>query len=123
MCLCVRIIIRTLEGAGQGLTRVHVYVRLSMATELEIAVEEDPVVIGSEIDIQSPVPSPKQDDSVLLETDNLPSAKGEREVGESTRLKVGSEGGSDDSNAVSGPDRLQRFYFESDALVLKNNAE
>ena len=94
-----------------------------MATELEIAVEEEPVVIGSEIDIQSPAPTPKQDDSVLLETDDAPSAEGEQEVGESARLKVESEGGSDGSNAVSGPERLQRFYFESDALVLKNNAE
>ena len=63
--------------------------------------------IGSEVEIQSPRPALLQDDTVLLD------GGGVGEMGE-----VG-EGVSD----VGTPDRLQRFYFESDALVLKNNVE
>lgn len=84
--------------------------------ELELEVPE-PVVIGSEVDIQSPGATPQQDDSVLLE-DGEDAGRG--------RAGEGAE--PDDSTGRAEkhtpvPDRLQRFYFESDALVLKNNAE
>lgn len=85
--------------------------------------EELAVTIGSEVEIQSPRPSPQPDDSVLLE--ECDSAKEEGENGEVVEGGGGEgEGGREMEKAEVGvPDRLQRFYFESDALVLKNNIE
>ena len=86
--------------------------------------EELAVTIGSEVEIQSPRPSPQPDDSVLLE--ECDSAK--VEAGENGEVVEGGggegEGGREmEKDEVRVPDRLQRFYFESDALVLKNNIE
>lgn len=85
--------------------------------------EELAVTIGSEVEIQSPRPSPQPDDSVLLEECN--SAKMEGENGKVVEGGGGEgEGGREmEKDEVGVPDRLQRFYFESDALVLKNNIE
>lgn len=82
------------------------------------------MAIGSEVDIESPEPAPLQDDSVLLEGcsggDNIGESgeSGESGVGGVSGI-VGERVGEEDSD----PERLQRFYFESDALVLKNNIE
>lgn len=86
-----------------------------MELELEHRLEA-PVVIGSEVDIQSPGATPQQDDSVLLEGGE---DTGRGRVGEGAEPSA-SPGTHRD---IPVPDRLQRFYFESDALVLKNNAE
>ena len=72
------------------------------------------VAIGCEVDIQSPGPAPLQDDTVLLEG----CAGGEVTGGDGDR-----GGRREEGDDVDVPDRLQRFYFESDALVLKNNIE
>lgn len=72
------------------------------------------VAIGSEVDIQSPQPAPLQDDSVLLE-----DGDGRQREGDERQ----DTGGEDGINVTGIPDRLHRFYFESDALVLKNNVE
>ena len=78
------------------------------------------VAIGSEVDIQSPEPAPLQDDSVLLENcDRRTKGGGKGDVGRGTS----GEGGSEEGGDRGTPNRLQRFYFESDALVLKNNIE
>ena len=83
------------------------------------------MAIGSEVDIQSPEPAPMQDDSVLLEQ----CAGDKEEEEEEGRRGVGGEGvpvgkeGRGGGGKVGNPDRFQRFYFESDALVLKNNIE
>ena len=78
------------------------------------------VAIGSEVDIQSPEPAPLQDDSVLLENcDGRTKGGGKGDVGRGTNGEGESEEGGDGGT----PNRLQRFYFESDALVLKNNIE
>ena len=82
------------------------------------------VTIGSEVEIQPLKPAPLQDDSVLLESSNggiQPRAEGE--VGEVKEEGGGESGGETENKDVGVPDRLQRFYFESDALVLKNNIE
>ena len=80
------------------------------------------VAIGSEVEIQSPEPAPLQDDSVLLE-----GCDGGRREGEEGEGVVGGashgEGGRERGGDMEIPERLQRFYFESDALVLKNNIE
>ena len=89
------------------------------------------VVIGSEVDIQSPEPTPLQDDSVLLEDCGKQEAEGGdwegvRHTGwgaDGTGGGGKGEGGEGGGGDVEVPDRLQRFYFESDALVLKNNVE
>ena len=87
--------------------------------------EELAVTIGSEVEIQSPRPSPQPDDSVLLE--ECDSAKVEGENGEVVEGGGGEGEGEGEremeKDEVEVPDRLQRFYFESDALVLKNNIE
>lgn len=72
------------------------------------------VAIGSEVDIQSPRPAPLQDDSVLLEDGDGQQTEGDKREG---------TGDEDGTNVTGIPDRLHRFYFESDALVLKNNVE
>ena len=80
------------------------------------------VAIGSEVDIHSPEPAPLQDDSVLLEDCDGEWRKdegGEEVVGGASYGERGSE--KDDDTEM--PERLQRFYFESDALILKNNIE
>lgn len=77
------------------------------------------VAIGSEVDIQSPQPAPLQDDCVLLEGgDGQPREEGRGAA-------PGGEGGTQEggTDATGIPNRLHRFYFESDALVLKNNVE
>lgn len=75
------------------------------------------VAIGSEVDVQSPQPAPLQDDFVLLE-----GGDGQQREGDGGD-PPGGEGGSKEGTDVTIPNRLHRFYFESDALVLKNNVE
>ena len=92
--------------------------------------EELAVTIGSEVEIQSPRSSPQPDDSVLLEAPPRVAVEGAEEgeggggeEGEGVGGEEGGGGGGDKEDDVGVPDRLQRFYFESDALVLKNNIE
>lgn len=76
------------------------------------------VAIGSEVDIQSPQPAPLQDDCVLLE-----GADGQQREGDKV-VTPGGEGETQEGTDATGiPNRLHRFYFESDSLVLKNNVE
>ena len=84
------------------------------------------VAIGSEVDIQSPEPAPLQDDSVLLEQregEGEGEGEGEMGTGGGGGVSGGREEGEGGGGDVGSPNRLQRFYFESDALVLKNNIE
>ena len=84
------------------------------------------VAIGSEVDIHSPEPAPLQDDSVLLDNGAQERKTGEEEGnnrGETPGGTAFEERDSTRGHDVGAPGRLQRFYFESDALVLKNNIE
>ena len=80
------------------------------------------VAIGSEVDIHSPEPTPLQDDSVLLEDCDRGWREGEGGEGVVGGASYGKRGSEKDDD-MEMPERLQRFYFESDALVLKNNIE
>ena len=80
------------------------------------------VAIGSEVDIHSPEPPPLQDDSVLLEDCDGGWREGEGGQGIVGEASHG-EGESEKDGGMEMPGRFQRFYFESDALVLKNNIE
>ena len=74
------------------------------------------VVIGSEVDVQSPgLPQQEEEDTVSLQA---PGPAGEAGLATDSAPRDRRE-----SEDATNSDRLQRFYFESDALVLKNNIE
>ena len=78
-------------------------------------VEEAAVVIGSEVDVQSPgLPQHEEENTVSLQAPGPAGEVGPADSGPGDRRE---------SEDATNSDRLQRFYFESDALVLKNNAE